>query len=356
MKNLLLASALLPALLNAQQYTAPQHTSFAPVSTAGISERSFDLHTPVRSAAEDSTASQQKLVKIISFSVAGGGEYYRDGYEDRAVFQQLQPNSPIMFADLSGYSNQLGFGSVRSMSFNSNSYASFSVNMRLRGQKNFSELRVGLLHSVVGLAAQDYSQETTTAQGQMQLPNGEMLYTDSVHMSSYSYRWYSDLLSLHAAWYLRSNPGRLFNCYTGLGLSGGIGYNGVVSASRSDYSYKRNYSNGRSHIYYQSDFQSEVQDNEAYKAPAVAQFGAFIPIGANMRLSRRNNFLAHFALFGEYQGGLYLITCPKAETRIRTVSGLNGGIRYYVDAPKGKFRKEGRRHRGQHGEEHRPVD
>src|SRR5688572_5787591 len=103
MKKILLALLLLPLVTSAQQ--------------------------------EDSTKRRDpKFVKIVSINAFGGGDFYRDGYEDRTMFQQAAPNSALPFADVSGYTNYSGGFYVYGRSA---ATAGLNVNLHLRCQKKF---------------------------------------------------------------------------------------------------------------------------------------------------------------------------------------------------------------------------
>jgi hypothetical protein len=298
MKKILLLPALLPLLLSAQQ---------------------------------DSTDNEpQKFIKVISISAYGGGEMYREGFEDRSVFQQAAPNSTLAFADLSGYGTSNGwfirYGNV-------NSISGLNVNLRLRGQK-FSEVRVGIGHSVTSYSYQSYSKESRTFIGTSTLPGGDVVSTDSVSYASYNYAWYSDVMQLNLAWILRSNPRNWLNVYTGLGVSGGIGYNGVLEYNHIHTSeYRHSTTTGNVHSTTHREVISEA--NERFRAPVFGFYSAYIPIGVNIRLGRRNTFLSHIALFGEYTGAVQLLTPKGVDSKVRTSSGGYGGVRWYIHAPGG---------------------
>ena len=75
MKHFLLAFAFLPFCLAAQRDTANQRP------------RSGYNNSP-----EDSTqTTHKKLLKVVSLSVYLGGDFYRDGFEDRTILQQAAP-------------------------------------------------------------------------------------------------------------------------------------------------------------------------------------------------------------------------------------------------------------------------
>lgn len=299
----------------------------------------------ILSAQDDSTATQQKLIKVISISGYMGGELFREGFSDRTVFQQATPNSTLAFASIAGYSNANG------IFYYINSRASvntgMNVNLRLRGQKS-SELRVGIGHSTTSFAAQSYSKETTTALGTTTLPGGEVLYTDSVSYASYDYTWNADVINLNAAWILRSNPRNWVSVYTGFGIFGGLGFNGILEYSHVHNSRHHHYTGG-SGPNYTTNFTTEVYTTERYRAPAFTSLGAYIPIGFNIRLGRRNNFFKHVALFGEYNGAVQFLAPKNVDSKTRTVSAMYGGIRWYVQAPGGGKSRQGRQRGPHHG-------
>lgn len=302
MKKLLLLASLTPAFLFAQQNS-------------------------------DTTARPKKLIKVVSFSLYGGGETYREGFEDRSVFQQAAPQSSLAFADISTYNQDDGFF-IRYG--NANSSKGLNAALSLHGQKH-SELRVGIAHSTTSYAYQSYTKESRTFIGTSTLPGGEVVTTDSVTYASYTYGWNADIIHLNAAWILRSNPNNWVNVYTGFGGSAGIGYNGVLEYNHSHSSeFQHSSSVGGSHYTSNRTVISEV--TERYRAPLFGAYSIYIPIGFNVRLGKRSHFLSHMALFGEYNGALNILKPANMDAKLRTSSGGYGGIRWYVHAPKGERR------------------
>ena len=304
---------------------------------------------------EDSTdANNKKCIKVISISAYAGGDIYRDGFEDRTLFQQAQPGQAIMFADLSGYSNQQSYFMYRMPS--SSITTGLQVSTRLRCQKKFSELRFGISHSISTVSNLYYSKETTTPLGSSTLPGGEVIYTDSIYHSQYAYNWTSDFIGVNAAWIVKSDPGKIFSCYTGLSINGGFGYNGIITAERIDYTYLNSYSQGQGGGYYSSSQRVVVDNYGQYRAPVITELGASIPIGFNIRLGKRHSFFSHLMMYGEYQGSFVYLQPSGTDAKVRTASRMYGGLRYYIHAPKyvKKHDREGNRlRRGySHGEEH----
>jgi hypothetical protein len=321
-----------PAFLIAQNPSAVQtYPKFGTLTTYPVT-CSYKATSFVDDTQDDSTETQKKFIKVISIAGYGGGNLYRDGYEDRTIFQQAVPGNPMMFADLTGYGNQMHYYDYGFI--NANVTTGLMISTRLRCQKKFSELRLGISHSLPMVSEQYYVKESTTQIGTSALPGGETLITDSTHHSSYQYKWYTDVLSLDISWIVKSDPGKIFNCYTGFGLTGGVGYNGVISAEHREYSYHTNRSNGPSYLYYQSNATQHTTTSSRSAAPIIAQFGGYIPIGFNIRLGKRQTFFSHLTLFGEYQGAMYLLSCPGITSKLRTSSNVYGGVRYYIRAPK----------------------
>lgn len=308
MKKLLFALTLLPALLSGQT---------------------------------DSTESQKKFIKVISISAYGGGEFFREGFEDRTVFQQATPSSTLAFTDLAGYSTGSGFfirfGNVSSIT-------GFNVNLRLRCQSKFSELRIGLAHSVTSYAYQSYTQESRTSIGITTLPGGEIVSTDSVSYASYTYEWYTDVMNLNLAWMVRTNPRSWLNVYTGFGVMAGIGYNGVLEYDHI-HSSEYQHTSGIGNNHYTTNRQVISQTSERYRAPTITSFVAYIPMGINLRLGKRNNFFKHVAVFGEYNGAIQVLAPNGVNSKVRTASSMYGGVRWYIHAPGGNFKgRRGHRH------------
>ncbi len=294
-------------------------------------------------AQNDSTESQKKLIKVISISLYGGGEFYREGFEDRTIFQQAAPSSTVAYGDLAGYTTGNGFLFRYG---NTNISNGINVNFRLRGQARFSELRIGLAHSVTGYAYQSYTQESRTYMGITTLPGGEIVTTDSVSYASYSYSWDADVIQLNLAWLVRTNPRAWLNAYTGFGIMGGIGYNGILEYNHIHTSHYE-HDGGTTSIHYTSNREVISHTNEQYRAPMFTSFVAYIPMGFNLRLGKRNNFFKHIALFGEYTGAIQILSPKGVDSKVRTSAGAMGGVRWYIQAPGGGKARKGRQ-RGPH--------
>lgn len=303
-------------------------------------------------AQDDDTTRQKPLIKVVSITGLAGGEFFREGYEDRTLFQESFPSSPLAFANLDGYSNtdhSFAYG------INSSVTSGLYLNMHLRGQKKYAELRAGLTHSSTTIAAQYYDKRTVTRTDTSQLSNGDIIYTDSVNHSAYEYYWENEMLSLNLAWIVRSDPRNLVNLYTGFGAVGGIGFNGQYSATYSNTSNHRHYKSD-GHLLYIDDYKANAVIREHFAAPLTGMFSAYIPIGGNLRLGRKpGRFLSHLALVAEYQGGIQFLFMGGGDRKVRTFSGMYGGVRWYVHAPK-QMPRDTKRRRDKHRDDYRKVD
>lgn len=348
MKKILLAALMFPALLVAQQDSVAVQPDppFISVPTApdcqypAFPSRDHNIIADGDSVEEK----HKKFVRFVSISAYGGGEIYREGFQDRTVFQQVTPNSTLAFADVTGHGNSnFGYG----MLLNSSTSSGINVNLRLRCQEKFGELRFGLSHSMVSFASQYYYMETVTPLDTTLLPGGEALHSDSVAYSTFSYDWYSDIIQLHLGWIVRTDPKRLVNLYTGVGFYGGIGFNGVLEYNHRHSSLHQHYLASGGGMNYTTNYEVISNVNEKYRAPMFKSFGVYVPIGFNIRLSRRNNFLRHLTLYGEYNGAIQFLVPKDVDPKVRTVSGMYGGMRWYFHAPGGK-KKGGKWHGHRH--------
>lgn len=329
MKKLLFALALLPLALNAQQDSTRRHYGNA-------DDRD-----------DTSDTRHRKLFKVVSISAYMGGEFYRDGFQDRTIFQQAAPGSNLAFADLSGYNDQPGFYS--NVVGRTGTTAGMNVQLHVRGTPRYSEIRVGVGHSVVNVSSQYYYRQTTTRVDTISMSNGDMLFVDSVSSSNYRFDWYTDVIQLNLGWIVRSDPKRKFNVYTGMGIYGGVGFNGIIEAEHSHASYQRTYSEGQmNNISYTTNFTTEILVRERSRAPMLGSFGVYVPMGFNLRLGRRNNVLRHMTIYGEYNGAVQFILPKGVDPKVSTLSSFSGGLRWYVHAPAPYHRRKDkdRRHEG----------
>lgn len=320
MKKILLLIGLFPVALSAQRSDSTSNT-------------------------DDSTGTNKSFIQVNSIGLYAGGDTYRDGFEDRSIFQQAVPSSALAYSDLTGYSNTSGYAIYYTNAGNASE--GISLNLHLRCQKKFGELRAGLTHTNVNIASQYYSRSSSTITDTTTLPGGDIIYTDSVNQSYYRYNWNSDLITVHLGWVVHTSPRRLTNLYTGIGFSAGMGFNGIYNAEYQNYSqkYYESQSTG-GYMGTAGDMEEIAHIQEAFKAPSFTFWSVYVPVGINIRLSRRQNFWGHSAFYFEYQGAVQFVSPAGVNSKIRTASTFAGGLRWYIRAPK-SLREEGH-HRHDH--------
>ncbi len=286
-------------------------------------------------AQQDSTK-KRACVKVISISIYGGMNMFRGGFEDRTVFQRAAPSSSLAYADLTGYDNMNSM--YQMYNWYGNSIQGVLVNLRLRCMPRFSQLRLGIQFGSTSISSQSYNLETTTSLGSTSLPGGGMLYSDSIYTSTYSYDWNSDFLNLDLGWIVSTKQARILSVYTGFGAFAGIGFNGIIRNSLREESHLIHNvtppASGAGMYYMNPEVHTSLEEN--FRAPVFGNFGAYVPIGINVRLGKRNNFLKHVVLFGEYQGTIQFIAPSGVDLRIRTSSSMNTGIKWLIHPPRGK--------------------
>lgn len=283
-------------------------------------------------AQEDST----KKVKVVSVNAWIGGNITRGGFEDRTIFQQATPSSSLAFADLAGYGNQGGSFPFDNTYTNSN--RGLMVYLKLCDCKA-SEFRIGIENGKSTISSQFYSKETSTILFTTPLPGGGILVSDSVYRSDYRYEWSSDAIALNLGWIVRTKPGRIFSVYAGGGIFSGLGFNGKINNSFLERSRIQHTSGAPTYVGYSTASQTHTDVEENFKAPGYSYFGAYIPVGFNVRLGRRNAILSHLVYFGEYQGAIQFLKPAGFDMRIRTSSGMISGLKWYITAPQWGWKK-----------------
>jgi hypothetical protein len=290
----------------------------------------------------DSVAEQTSPVKVISVATSGGGQLIQTGYQDIGVFRQAAPSSSLAFADLSQY-RMSGFYSGVFGSLYSSTVKGIAVNVKFGCQSKFSEARFGIYHSRMGVSSQNYSYSTRTSIDTTTVPGGTLI-TDSVFHSAYTYNWYSQVLSLEAAWIARTNPSRILSFYAGFGMNFGAGFNGIIENSFFENGYYLHVGTGEASAAYVSGYTTYTDITERFRAPGFFFTTANIPVGMNIRLGKRNPVLRHVVLQCEYQGQLQMLFPSGADSQLRSASGFIGGIKWLIHPPKNHHGRKGTHH------------
>jgi hypothetical protein len=138
----------------------------------------------------------------------------------------------------------------------------------------------------------------------MNTVTGEMDYIDSMHRTNLAFRFNSEQLFLDASMVFTTSADRVFSIYTGAGLSAGIPIMSNASITFYD---------GHLRITRTSDGQETYHEATTLKILEEFPSGSphvllipYVPIGVNMRLSKKNPFLSQVSLFYEGRAGLYV--------------------------------------------------
>lgn len=303
-------------------------------------------HVTRKHCNNDSACRQKVPIEFISVAISGGGQLIQTGIQDVSLIQQAAPSSSLAFADLSQYGLS-GLYSGIFGSLNSGSVKGITVNVRFGCQNKFSETRFGIYHSRIGISSQNYSYTTRTPIDTTHVPGGTLV-TDSVFHSAYTYNWYSEVLSLEAAWIARTNPARIVSFYTGFGMNFGTGLNSAIENTFFENGYYVHQGTGAVSTAYITGYTTYTDKQERFRAPGFFFATAQIPVGMNIRLGRRNPILRHIVLHYEYQGQIQMLFPSGTDSQLRTASGFMGGIKWLIQPPKNHRGKKSNHHHKHH--------
>jgi hypothetical protein len=247
-------------------------------------------------------------------------------YSSLEDFRQLAPGSMILRRDFSDHMASNG------LSLYTNSMFAMNIGVRFankeRNDYRKPQLRIGFSYfSQPTLSNNYYRVETKPYDTLSSTQTGQAIYIDSVITSSYSMEYSTRQLRLDASLVFRANPQGRFSLYSGIGFTAGWAIQANthishVTGKGVQSSAPGSYSSGNTSQY---EFSSENFINQS-------GFGcsAFIPLGIDLRVGKKREFLKMLHLFYEVRPQIDVTRIP--ELRTVTNAGLQHGMGLRVTA------------------------
>jgi hypothetical protein len=187
--------------------------------------------------------------------------------------------------------------------------ASFGLRFADRDRKSFKKvpmLRLGLSYYTGNLITNIYSEEILCQIDSMYDPGtGLYNFTDSLHMSNFYVAQVTDQMRIDAAVLFGTNSSKVLSCYSGLGLSAGI----PVMAYSSVHYYESYQYVSRTSGGHQTFLPGETLESveETFRRSSFFVLMPYVPVGINVRLSRKVSLLNQISLFYEGRIGMDMI-------------------------------------------------
>jgi hypothetical protein len=247
-------------------------------------------------------------------------------------FQLLAPGSTLLPADLSEYSWS-GYAP-----YNSNNSLSVQLGLRFRNCKKTDYLKNPVLrlgisyYSAMNASGSLFRSEHKSYDTLTSSVSGQLYYMDSVTRYDYYLRYASRHINLEGAVIFRTKWESRWSLFAGAGISGGMS---VMSNTDIDYAESRGtemmyhgepYSGF--HGLYESDYTSKT---EHFRNSPSWNFAGFIPMGADLKLGRKNIFWKHVHLYYEMKPGISVLIIPGLNSYTRPGIQHALGLRVSMD-------------------------
>ena len=275
------------------------------------------------------TKSSEPRVEFTSISVLFGGvttlDNYSNGIDD---FKKLAPNSDFLKEDLSKFDNSsFYFGTNTGPAFNVNSYFNIK-NKEGKTVKYNPHFRIGITYTNQTLVSRSsaYS-EIFRVDTLVSTIDGSVYYVDSIYSENYFMDYNREQLFIDGAYMVSSNPKSRFKFYAGLGVSLGLTFNSNTIIS----SFSGNYLESGVQLQNSNFYafpESGNYEEEIYQNKESFSFMASIPLGLELRLSKKPNTWGNCRLYFEGRPSLSFVDIPELGSNLSTSNIWGTGFRY----------------------------
>ena len=252
---------------------------------------------------------------------------------------KLAPQSKILKADLTGYSNTETYGA--------NASSNFSMLMGLRfgnkeksGYKNNPILRLGFTYMNNGSLASGYYQSTSKRYDTLySYQTGTETYVDSISNRNYNVSYSSEQIRLDLSLIYRTDGKARWSFYSGIGANFGVSLNAYTNISYSNYtaieSDNQYYYPTSSASYYPFSYNfygnpyptDGTTQTETFKNKNNTAFSAYIPLAVDFRLGKKRTFWKRTHLFVEFRPGINSVSIPEIGTYTSAFFQTNFGFK-----------------------------
>lgn len=263
---------------------------------------------------KDGSAKEKKfqLVNFSGFYSEGSEKINRGSLEN---FKSLAPNSEILDDDLTGFDVYSYTGRSLVETYSVNCGFQFTDKEKSKLKKN-SEIRIGLNFSRHLHLSSSFDKY---------LFSDPQSYPDSNIHYNYSMNSSSKQLQLDLSYLYNILPDARFSFYVGLGFQPGLHYSNVTRVSNSIRSYSTSNTPNDEHYW---DYGHSLSRGEVFKNKAGFSLSANVPIGVDLKLSKKDPFLRSVHLFLEARPSAKLLFLPTLSPIAYAHLNIGGGIRF----------------------------
>lgn len=259
---------------------------------------------------------------------------YSGYYTDASLtdFLRLAPNSELLKNDFTGFTKS-------SNSYESMTDNTFSVNLGLQfydsekqTYKSNPQLNIGVTFSRATMLNATYSKEENVIFDTLSSSNSSfVVYMDSTFLKSYKMEYSFQQIGVNASLIYRAMPNARWSLYSGVGISV---LTSLMSSTYIHFNHveyvKYSFPDTRNFYSYLDDpWDSDMVDEVHTNKTNLSAF-AYIPLGVDFRIAKKNEFWSKMHLVMEMQPGLAIDYIPEIGSHFYGTFRGNFGVRVEI--------------------------
>lgn len=272
------------------------------------------------------TSAQESAVKpsIEELYIQTGSFTERNAYGNLNDFKTLMPGSEILNDPIHQFSQYGG------STFSSMSQFSVAAGIKLKpwlAQRSGHGpmLRLGINYlSGQSLSHGAFKEDRGVFDTLKSGSSGQMMFIDSIRTQQYYMNYSSDQIRLDGSLIFRTNPARRWSFFAGVGLNAGVSINAQTEIRYSDLRRTESRFNDGTVAYHTSQIEILDQNYERERNKANLSASAYVPMGVDFRIGKKEGLLKQTHLFYEMRPGINATVVP--ELRTITSAGVQHGF------------------------------
>jgi hypothetical protein len=252
-----------------------------------------------QSSTPEPKAERTRCIKLSDIQLMMTVAPYQHGTGSLSQFRALAPESQLLQRDLESLTPTGGY-----WAYSYGPSKGFLVGFDIHGEKlKNAQLRIGAsLLSMPSISNSYWRHESHIVDTLVSPTSGAMVFQDSTVTEQYSATYSADALELNASLVLRTRQNRHFGLYGGMGLAFGVGFGSNLYTHHSVMAAESYISEADTNGFIRSFSNNYIQleqEFEQYKVRPEITWAAYVPLGVDFRLSKKDVHLSKVHLFTE---------------------------------------------------------
>lgn len=242
-------------------------------------------------------------------------------------FRVLAPESQLLTNDFANFSQNgsstYGFNSgltvLMGIQFSDKEKTRYKPNPMLRlGVSFFSDSQLGSSFS---------NNIRTPFDTLLSAQTGDMYLVDSIQSNYYNMNYWSQQLRFDGSFIFRTNPEARLSLFTGIGVTAGLSIMAMTDVYSSTVFRIETELQDGSASSIQTDNENNTYATESFRNATNFGASAYVPMGIDFRLGKKNEFLKRIFLNYEFRPGVNVTSIPELGAYTNVLTQHNFGIR-----------------------------